>query len=384
MSDEIKKECDGNCAGCGQNSTCEEAKKDQENAVENEFKGLDYMIKLSYACVDRCEEMDYGKKRNLLFSLYSFRCLFDNAPLYSLSKVLVKYGCSFFTADEKYAKREHVYAVTDSTGKVAYKFDAGSPVWAEAVKAKKITGENATLPQKFTLFETAYLLADMSTATAELKALWLVYFPYVFLIGAPVEYDLYDALKEKLHTTEVFSCANEGRYADNICCTTAELNGEHPLIADWYRPFVEWKCEKNEKGISHETAKYQKALALGDYAYALSGTEKLLDSFPDDEEILLLNISARMSLAPSVGLEERVKLLSDNFRIITDAFKTPLKKYHYFLYYRGLTQLGMNMPDHAEADFKACLEIDERFEPALMMLKGIENAKNENNDDNLN
>ena len=65
MSDEIKKECDGNCAGCGQNSTCEEAKKEQENAVENEFKGLDYMIKLSYACVDRCEEMDYGKKRNL-------------------------------------------------------------------------------------------------------------------------------------------------------------------------------------------------------------------------------------------------------------------------------------------------------------------------------
>ena len=61
MSDEIKKECDGNCAGCGQNSTCEEAKKEQENAVENEFKGLDYMIKLSYACVDRCEEMDYGK-----------------------------------------------------------------------------------------------------------------------------------------------------------------------------------------------------------------------------------------------------------------------------------------------------------------------------------
>jgi tetratricopeptide (TPR) repeat protein len=203
------------------------------------------------------------------------------------------------------------------------------------------------------------------------------------LIGAPIEYDLYDALKEKIHTHEVFACANEGRYADNICCTSAELNGEHPLIADWYRPFVEWKCEKNEKGISHETAKYQKVLALGDYAYALAGTEKLLDSFPDDEEILLLNISARMSLAPSVGLEERVKLLSENFRIITDAFKTPLKKYHYFLYYRGLTQLGMNMPDHAEADFRACLEIDARFEPALMMLKGIENAKNEDND-NLN
>ena len=108
----------------------------------------------------------------------------------------------------------------------------------------------------------------------------------------------------------------------------------------------------------------------------MAGTEKLLDSFPDDEEILLLNISARISLAPSADFETRVKLLSDNFRIINDAFKIPLKKYNYFLYYRGLTRLGMNDPEAAEADFKACLELDPKFEPALLMLKGMENAEN--------
>ena len=90
----------------------------------------------------------------------------------------------------------------------------------------------------------------------------------------------------------------------------------------------------------------------------------------------MLNISARISLAPSADFETRVKLLSDNFRIINEAFKIPLKKYNYFLYYRGLTRLGMNDPEAAEADFKACLELDPKFEPALLMLKGMENAEN--------
>ncbi len=372
--------CNGACGECGSKDTCTQP---QNNAAEvNEFASLDYAIKLSYAIVDR-SELKNEEKRNILFSLYSFRCLFDNAPLYSLSNALVKYGCSFFTADAKIKNQPHTYEVKDSKGQVAYKFDAGSPVWKKAVKEGKIKGLNATVPEKLTLFEMAYKVCALPNATAELKGLWLVFFPYVFLIGAPVEYDIYDSLKELVHTAEVFAVTNENRYADNICCTTAELNGEHPLIADWYRPFVEWKCEKNDKGISRETAKYQRALALGDYAYALWGTEKLLNSFPDDEEILLLNVSARISLAPTVGLEERVKLLSDNFNIINDAFKTPLKKYHFFLYYRGLTRLGMNMPDHAETDFKACLEIEPNFEPALLMLKGIEKAKETEEDDTV-
>ena len=346
----------------------------ETTAADNDTKGLDYLTRLSYACVDR-SDLNYEEKRNLLFALYSFRCLFDTKELKRLSKTLVKYGCSFYTTDEKAKNFAHVYEIADNERKI-YKFDAGSPLWADKIKRGEIKKENASVPEKPTLYETALKCVSLSSATAELKGLWLVYFPYVFMIGAPVEYDLYDALKRELHTPEVFAAANDGKYADNICCTVAELNGEDPFIADWYRPFIEWKGEKNAKGISRETAKYQRALALGDYAYAMAGTEKLLDSFPDDEEILLLNISARISLAPSADFETRVKLLSDNFRIINDAFKIPLKKYNYFLYYRGLTRLGMNDPEAAEADFKACLELDPKFEPALLMLKGMENAEN--------
>lgn len=360
------------CTGCSGKANDEAGQADEAEKINNELKGLDYLTRLSYACVDR-SDMTYKKKRNLLFSLYSFRCLFDSSELHRPSKALVKYGCSFIESDMTEKENEHVYEITEGD-KTVLKFDAGSPLWKKQVRAKKITGENAVVPEKLTLFEMAYECVTLNTATAELKAMWLIYFPYVFMMNAPVEYDIYDALKSVVHTAEVFSAANAGSYADNICCTVAELTGEHPFIIDWYRPFIEWKCEKNEKGISHETAKYQRALAMGQYAYAVVGTEKLLDAFPDDEEILLLNISARISLAPQVDLERRVKLLSDSFRIINDAFKLPLKKYTYFLYYRGLTQLGMSNPEAAEADFKACLETDPHFELAALMLKGLEKA----------
>ena len=206
MSEQNK--CSGACGDCASKDSCQEPKK---NTVErDEFASLDYAIKLSYAIVDR-SELDKEEKRNLLFSLYSFRCLFDTTPLYSLSSILVKYGCSFFTADEKIKNQPHVYAIKDSKGQIAYKFDAGSPVWMKAVRERKITGLNATVPQKLTLFEMAYKVCSLSTATAELKGLWLVFFPYVFLIGAPVEYDIYDKLKEIVHTVEVFSSTNEMR-----------------------------------------------------------------------------------------------------------------------------------------------------------------------------
>ena len=321
--------CSGACASCGEGS-CAERKTEIKQEVNTELQGLNYLTKLSYSVIDRDEETDYETKRNLLFSVYAFRCLFDTEPLHSLSNILVKYGCSFCTKTDL-SSFEHTYKITDKNGEVLYKFDAGSPVWSERVKAGKITGVNAFVPEKFTLYETVYKIVSLKSATSEVKALWFIYFPYIFMIGAPIEYDIYDALKVVIHTPEVFSATLASRYSDNICCTREELHAEHPFIVDWYAPFVDWKCERNEKGVSREMAKYQKALTLGDYAYVIEGTEKLLNSFPDDEELLLLNISARTSISPSLDFESRVKMLSETFSIICDAFKSPLKKYHYFL-----------------------------------------------------
>lgn len=374
-------EKDDKCAACpsgeGACDACENAKSAEDNKhsaePDDDTKGLDYLTKLCYAVIDRAS-IPYGEKRDLLMAVYSFRCLFDAKELHRASKVLVRYGCSFVSADPKLKTVEHVYEITDGE-KTYYKFDVGSPAWKIKLRSGDITGENAALPDKPTLYDAVNRIISLDSATDELRAMWLVYFPYVFLIGAPVEYDLLDELESKINNPGVYKAAIDGKYADNICCTTAELNGEHPLVAEWYRPFIEWKSERNENGISRETAKYQRALMLGEYEYAMHGTEKLLDSFPDDEEIMLLNISARSSLTAMAGPEKRVKLLSDNFRIINEAMKNAPKKYNYLLYYRGLTRLGMNDPESAKEDFEASLNLDPNFEPSMLILKGMENAE---------
>lgn len=339
-------------------------------------EGLDYLTRLSYSAIAR-SDLDYADKRGLLYGVYSFRCLFDARELHRLSPVLVKYGCSFFTEDVGAEKYDHVYKI-DNGGTTVYKFDAGSPLHRRFAAERKLPSEHATVPEKPTLYELALRCVTLNTATPELKGLWLVYFPYVFMLGAPIEYDVYDKLKAAVCTPEVFAAANADRYADNICCTAAELSGEDPMTADWYLPFVEWKCERNERGVSRETEKYQREIMLKNYEYAIWGTEKLLDSFPDDEEIMLMNVSAKLSLvAETNDLPRRVKLISESLATIDEALRSVRspQKHVYFMYYSGLAKLGMSDPEGAEEDFRACLDLDPDFQPAMLLLNGLAEKK---------
>lgn len=337
------------------------------------IQGLDYLTLMTYNRIDS-SSADLQKKRDMLYSMYCFRCVFDNNELHRISAVLVKYGISFAFA----AKPEGDGVIeAEQKGKKAYKFDVGSPAYSLCVKKGKINPEFACLPQKLTLFELPYEIISLENADDELKAMWFIYFPYVILMGAPVEHDLYDALKEKLFNPGVFHRVMESKYSESVFCCREEMAGEHPLIIDWYGAYIDWKNELTEKGVSRITAYIQRKLALGDYDYVMRESERLLDCFPDDEELLLLNIAGRMSACASADFETRVKLLSENFKIINNAITGgKSKKYNYFLYYRGLTRLGMQDMDNARTDFMSCLEIDPAFEPAMMMLKGLDNAEN--------
>ena len=335
------------------------------------LKGLDYLTLTSYNRIDK-SDLSFEKKRDVLYSTYCFRCVFDDTELKRASGVLTRYGVSFVFKDRP--EGDGVIEITDGDKK-AYKFDVGSPAFSVAVKNGTIDEKFRSLPQKLTLFELPLEITALPGADDELKAMWYIYFPYVILMGAPVEYDLYESLKARLCNPGVFSRVLESRYSENMFVTREEMVGEHPLIVDWYGAFIDWKNEKTEKGISRATAFIQKKLALGDYDYVMRESERMLDCFPDDEELLLLNVAGRMSACASVDFETRVKMLAENFRIINDAITGGnLKKYNYFLYYRGLTRLGMKDMENAKTDFDACLKIDPKFEPALLMLKGMENA----------
>lgn len=334
------------------------------------MQGLDYCVKLTYSATDK-SDLSVQEKRNILYSAYCFRCIFDNDELKRASNALIKNGVSFVYKDKP--SGEGVVEI-DAGDKTAYKIDVGSPAYAEAVKSGAITGEFAVMPEKLTLFELVLAAVSLNTATAELKANWFINLPFLFYLGAPVEFDLFEEIKKKVYSDEVFNLVLESKYSDNIYYCREEMIDEHPLVADWYTPFIDWKNELTEKGVSRITEFVQKKLALGDYKYVMDTTERLLDCFPDDEEILLLNVAGRMSLCASVDFETRVKMLGENFKIVNEAIMNKAKKYVYFLYYRGLTRLGMQDPGNAEADFRSCVELDPKFEPAIMMLRGMEHA----------
>lgn len=336
------------------------------------MQGLDALTVMTYNRIDK-SDLTFSEKRDALYSMYCFRCVFDDSELKRASAILTKYGVSFVVADK--VPQQGVIEIKDGE-RTAYKFDAGSPAFAAAVRSGAITGEKAVMPQKLTLFELPLKIISLPDADDDLKALWYIYFPYVILMGAPVEHDIYDKLKQKLCNPGVFGRVMESRYSENMFVTREEMSGEHPLICDWYGEFIDWKNKKTEKGVSRAVAFIQKKLALGDYDYVMRASERMLDCFPDDEELLLLNIAGRMSKCASADFETRVRLLSENFSIINDVITTGKpEKYNYFLYYRGLTRLGMHDIENARADFNACLETSPGFEPALMILKGLDNAE---------
>lgn len=357
----------------------------------NELTGLDYMVKLSIK-----ESAGYAlpreQKRSLLFSLYSFRCLFDNAMMFAPMPELVEYGCCFIIDKKEHpdysAHRDEFDGLKD--GEVSdyggvcinvgseenpeykIKFDAGSDLFIRLVRDKKITGENAAYPEKCTLFEMAYLVIS-NTLDENLKALWYIFFPYIIFAGAPFEQDIFTELLRNLIDEELFAAVLESRYSAVICDSNQEMaaRGYPAEVLTWYLPYVDWKNERTDDGRTREAAKYARELAKQNYDLVLEGTGRLLDTFPDDEELLLLNISARVSKAGTMEMKKRAPLLSENLALIADAVPVAKDRLNYFIYYRGLSLLGLGDVDGAKADFESCLETDPDFELAKLMLKAL-------------
>ena len=337
------------------------------------YEGLSKLVRCTYMAVDN-SNLSETEKRNLLFSLYSFRCLFDNKELYRLSKILVKYGCSFICSSA-YKGTTGVYEIVDGKGKKHYKFDAGSPLFIKFLKEKKLT-KFASIPQKLTLFEMAYASITLSSATYALKSLWYTYFPYVFLI-APIEHDLYDKIKEILCTDKVFASVIKTEEGDNIYVDEEDIREDNPLLKDWYAPFIAYRREK-----PNGTARYnERLLAImkeGNFRKVMELSDLFLGAYPDDEDLLINNVTARLALCASAQGKERTDLLKLNLSVINDALACTVDNQVPFLYFSGMTKLGLQDIDGAEKDFESVLKSDPENENAKKMLEGIKNATNVN------
>ena len=297
----------------------ENGKKEQTPA---ERTGIDYTIKLSYGAIDKSDRKD---KRDLIYSLLCFGCMFDASFATSPDPIVKKYDC--LAAPE---------------------------------------------PKKSDLYELAHILVTLPNATLELKKSWYMTFAYVLLSEAPHNPELYDELCAILHTEEVFAEVLSSRYSVYIPPIAEELaaQGAPSILLDWYRPYLEYCTEKDENGVTRETRECKRLLALGNFGESLMRSERLIAAFPDDLNVAISNIAARVSLSGAANAESRVALLKETLSLIDEYL--PYADTQYFRYYRGLALLGLLDTVGARREFEECLQNDPHFELAALMLKGMD------------
>ena len=288
--------------------------------------GIDYAIKLSYAAIDKS---NLPNKRDLLYSLMCFGCMFDERFATDPDPIVKKYGCLSYPE-----------------------------------------------PKKADLYHLAYTLVTLDNADCELKKTWYMTFAYVILSEAPHHCDIYSELKSLLGTNEIFEEVLSSKYSVFIPVTEEEIlaQGYPALLADWYSPYLEYCSEPDENGVTRETNECKRLLAAGNFDEALYRSERLLAAFPDDRQIAITNVAARVSLSGATDEKSRNAILKETLAVIDEYIEDATNQY--FRYYRALTLLGLSDVDGARREFEHCLEDDPTFELASFMLKAMDKYRN--------
>lgn len=301
---------------------CERERKEQSAAQK---VGVDYAVKLSYAAADAS---DLANKRDVVYSLLCFGCMFDDAFATDPDPIVRKYDCL-----------------------------------------------SAPEPKKIDLYALALTLVTLPAEQErrrELEKSWFMLFGYVLAADAPHDPDLFAKLKERLHTPRVFEDVLQSRYSVYIPATEEELAAQNApsLLVQWYAPYLAYCAERDEKGCMRYTRECHRLLARGDYEELLLRAEQLLAAFPDDTQVALADVAARVSLSGATSKEARTALLQDTLSLIDEYIDVSPSLY--FRYYRGLTLLGLMDAVGARREFEACLAADPSFELAALMLKGMD------------
>ena len=359
----------------------------------NATEGIRYTDSLSYLAISK-SDLSVKEKRDMAYSVYNFGLLYQTGEMTNPDPKLFELKACY-TIDKKEhpeyeQKKEYIDGLNDGdfvtgggvmiNGKI--KFDAGGNLWKKCVEKGMLIGDDALAPEKLPLYTLIYKIISLPTAADELIAMWYVHFPFDVNLGAPYEEDPFMNMKAIVLKENIFEKALSSRYSDIVYVNTKEmvLGGVNPILIDWFIEYTEWKNQKNEKGISRETEKYQRELALGNFEYAAKGTDRLLNEYPDDEEIYLLNIAARTSQAGEIKEEKERERMHDGIIIdAQEALQSPrFKKKNYVAYYLGLAFLGKNEVEKAQNCFRLALTYDPQFELATFMLKGIDKLINKN------
>ncbi|MDR2201289.1 MAG: hypothetical protein LBP26_00770 [Clostridiales bacterium] len=130
----------------------------------------------------------------------------------------------------------------------------------------------------------------------------------------------------------------------------------------------------NDRLLKDAETNLKKLLSGGRYSDAKRLSGRLLEIFPDAEEIMLLNLAARTSLDGAKTDAERQKELSDALEFLDAALSKDLKRREYFLYYNALALIGLKRADEARIKLGEALALKPGFEKAELLAAAMDAA----------
>lgn len=227
------------------------------------------------------------------------------------------------------------------------------------------------------LYELVYRLVNLDTATAELKAMWYIFFPYVLLTDAPHDEGIYAELVETLTTDEVFSAALSSKYCEIVPDSEEEarMTGVDTRILDWYAPFNAYKFAVDGTGNMRVVGMLKRELGLRNFDYVARFAERLLNLFPASETLVLLYAAASTGSLEGKSPSERVAIVTDLLAFIEAVKDVATGVSGELSYYRGLCLIALQRIDEAVESFRTCLDIKPNYEAATLMLRAIDKVR---------
>lgn len=228
-------------------------------------------------------------------------------------------------------------------------------------------------------YEMAYRIVNCSDSP-DLDALWYIFYPYLVVSAPHIDTELYSLTAQKLSAEENLKNVLESRYCELIYDSEQDLlaAGLAGVYSEWYAPYADYKNGSGSSGLSRETEKYQRLLALGKFEQVITGTERMLNYNPFDYETALTNIAARVSLLGKGSEDDRAAALNGTVQFINGLLDscTDTRQLTYMHYYRALCYLGLTAFDgtlikDVEDEFDICLELTPDFELVHLMRNAI-------------
>lgn len=242
-------------------------------------------------------ELDYDRKRALLYNMYCFACAVCPEYVGMPHKTLFEYGCCFLIEPERHpdynrddAEFVHTSASGDALshggrwyekrGKYFIKYDYGSKLYERLVLGGVIPPQDRERIPALSLYAAAYLCCSMFE---DLRPLWFTYYFYLDATNEPADEEYDEKLFRLLHVDGVYDRAIEVR-GSMLIGDESEL-GEGKLF-NWYKPFI-----ARRRSVVFDV--FEKRMAQKDFDFVADYSTELLKSYPENTTLMNWNAAAR-------------------------------------------------------------------------------------------